>query len=297
MKSFFLFILGFLTSLSLPQKVNDFLMWPIATKLLGRNFQSKILLLDGFYMYGSMDDILSRNILILGPRKKHLWEPSTSILLEKLSVVAKEIIIAGSHIGYLVLKAAKVTGGTVHAFEPIPELFKHSQDNFHLNSELEKKIVLNAFALGETEGEIELYSEGIRSSAIPYSGGHTQHQNIVTVPMTTLDGYTNRKVIEKVDLILLDIEGFELLVLRGAERVLQGKPDLIIEVSPRVLSHSTITPQMVEDFLSSKDYAQYFIDDYAKEFSIIPVDIDSKKIFLKRDYVNVYATKSLNNFI
>lgn len=290
MKKFFLSLLGFIATLPLPQSVVDIIMWPIASRLLGINYRTRIFLKDGFFMYGSMEDILSRNILMLGSRKKHLWEPSTSMLLEKLSKDAQEIIIAGSHIGYLVLISASATRGRVHTFEPIPELFKQSEDNFHLNLDQEKKIVLNHYALGETEGEIKLYSEGIRSSAIPYSGGHVAHQNIVKVQMITLDEYTRSKGIKSVDLILLDIEGLELSVLMGSEYILKTKPDLIIEISPRVLGHSTVTPQMVLDFLSSKGYEQYFIDDYANEFTLVPVEDDSKQSFLQRDYVNVFAT-------
>lgn len=275
----------------LPQTVKDVLMWPIATRIFGKKYVQKVDMKDGFSMYGSMEDILSRIILFIGPYKKNLWEPSTSILLEKLSVSAQHIIIAGSHIGYLVLKSAQVTSGHVHAFEPIEHLYECSQKNIALNPELRKKITLTHAALGERVGELKLYSEDIRSSAIAYSGGHVSHQNIVTAPLTTIDSYVKDRNINHVDLILLDVEGFEWNVLLGAQEALAYKPDLILEVSPRVLSHTSVTPDMFIEKIIGLGYTLSFIDDYSNEYSLVPYSIENARQFFARDYVNVYATK------
>lgn len=266
-------------------------MWPVATRLLGTQYRQKVLLKDGFLMYGSMEDILSRIILFLGPFQKNLWEPSTSVLLEKISRDANHILIAGSHIGYLVLKSAHATKGTIHAFEPIEHLYQSSKNNFALNPEHEHRIVLTRAALGEKDGELKLYSEDIRSSAIAYSGGHVSHQNIVMVPELTVDTYMQKHQIKAIDLLLLDVEGFEWNVLEGAREALKSSPDLILEVSPRVLTHTQVTPMQFVEKIQNLGYTIFFIDDYSKSYELIRYDEEQAKYFFARDYVNVYATK------
>jgi FkbM family methyltransferase len=245
-------------------------MWPVATRLLGRDYKQKILLKDGFYMHGGMTDILERIILFEGRWKRDLWEPLTCNALEKLSRGKKEIVIAGSHIGYLVLKSALVTQGMVHSFEPTPKLYEISRENFSLNPELNKKIILSKLALGSNVGKLKFYTEDIRSSFIPYSGGHTKGGNILDVDVITLDSYAAGKVIRKIDLILLDVEGFEWRVLDGSNVVLEKKPEMILEVSPKILSHTDITPEMFVDRVRSFGYEIIYLDrdpDYANIYA------------------------------
>lgn len=293
MKKIFTYWIGFFANLEfVPKRIKDIFMWPLASRVLGSGYLQVVYLKDGFAMYGSMEDILSRIVLFLGPFQKNIWEPSTSILLEKLSRNATNIVIAGSHVGYLVLKSANATRGYVHAFEPIEHLYERSRENFDLNPQLLQKIKLTNAALGETVGELKLYSEEIRSSAIAYSGGHVSHQNIVTAPLTTIDTYVKDHNIHNVDLILLDVEGFEWNVLDGAKETLRNDPDLILEVSPRVLVHTAITPEMFISKIVELGYTLFFIDDYSKKYSLVLYSTENARRFLNRDYVNVYATKN-----
>lgn len=291
LKNIFIIVGGRLASLPfMLQAAVDLIMWPIASRVLGLSYKKEVRLKDGFRMYGSMQDILSRQILFLGPYKTNLWEPATSLLLERLSKGSAHTLIAGAHMGYLVLKASLATRGKVHTFEPIPELFLRSQENIALNPALAPKIALTQAALGEGEGIITMYAEDIRSSAIPYSGGHVQHERKLEVPLTTIDAYARKHQLPAFDLILLDIEGFEWQALNGAIETLASRPKLILEVSPRVLSHTDITPEMIFERLRKLGYELFFIDDYAEGETLVPVTADAAALFLMRDYVNVYAT-------
>lgn len=298
MKKFLVFCIGFIVNIPfLSDKVKDFLMWPVATRLLGPRYIQKVKMRDGFLMYGSMEDILSRRVMFSGPFKKNIWEPSTSQLLENLSKKSNNIIIAGSHIGYLVLKSARSTSGQVHAFEPISYLYERSLNNFDLNPSLKKKIILTNSALGDSVGELKLYSEDIRSSAIAYSGGHVNHQNIVTAPLTTIDSYAQNHQIASVDLIVLDVEGFEANVIHGAKKTMLDGPDLILEISPRVLAHTDMTPTQFVKVILELGYVLFFIDDYSELFSLVSYSPDQAKRFFKRDYVNIYATRKQPEFL
>jgi FkbM family methyltransferase len=271
MKSLFVKIVGLVVSRSfVPSKVRDLLMWPIATRVLGPNFKQVVEMKDGFKMYGSMGDILSREILFMGPHKKRLWEPETSRLLVELSQDSNNILIAGAHIGYLVLLSAINTSGTVHAFEPIKDLFDKARENIDLNPDLKGRIRLRNTALSDKSGELLMYSEDIRSSAIPYSGGHVEHQNKVVVPMTTIDEYVDKVGVNSLDLILLDVEGYEWFVLDGAKKTLESRPKMILELSPKILAHTKITPEMFTKRLEDMGYKLSYLDkdpDYANIYA------------------------------
>lgn len=291
MKSVFIRVFGLLVSIPVtPSWLRNLIMWPIATRMFGPKYKHKIKLKDGFSMYGSMEDILSREILFTGSFRKRLWEPSTSLILERFSQQSGEILMAGAHMGYLVLLSALHTKGRVHAFEPIPGLFQKSEDNLKLNPELRARITLTQAALGEDKGEITMYSEDIRSSVIPYGGGHITNQNKVIVPITTIDDYCKKAGVEKLDLILLDIEGFEWFALNGAKEVLKSLPTLILEISPKILSKTAITPEMMFSRLANLGYSISFIDDHDYEGQTVEYREDMAQKFLEREYVNILAT-------
>ena len=55
----------------------------------------------------------------------------------------------------------------------------------------------------------------------------------IKVRMETLDSYVSKKNISRIDLIKLDVDGFEGKVIRGAlETLKRFKPKIIIEVAP-----------------------------------------------------------------
>lgn len=269
MKSFFVYTVGFLTSLTfIPQKIKNLLTWPIATRILGLTYQQVVVLKDGFKMIGSMEDVLSRQILFLGPWRHQFWEPKTSKLLKELSNDSQHILVAGAHMGYDVLLAAQHTQGVVHAFEPIPSLYKRSKENIALNPLLASRITLTQGALGEKVGSINFFIGDIRSSAIPYSGSHTKERTVV-VPVTTIDNYAKKRNVI-LDLIFLDIEGFEWFALNGAAITLSHKPKLILEISPRILKHTPVTPHMIFERLRTLGYETTYLDqdiDYANIYA------------------------------
>jgi FkbM family methyltransferase len=277
-----------LLCLIVPGRAREFLMWPVASRLLGLQYREVIELKDGFRMWGSMEDILSREILFIGGSRRDLWEKQTLKTLSKLCPHSSSILIAGAHMGYLLLYAACRTAGSVHSFEPIPWLYKRCGDNLALNPELAKKIVLNNSALGDENGVMEIFDEGIRSSTFAYSGGHVEHNNVIKCPVTTIDTYAAVKKTQ-FDLVLLDIEGYEWFALHGAESTLQSKPKLILEISPRVLTHTEVTPAMIFGKLNELGYGVEFLDDY--EEKVVPYSKEAESKYLKLDYINILATQ------
>jgi FkbM family methyltransferase len=299
-KDFFISAIGFVCAFfPVTQRLRDMLLWPIASRALGVSYTKVVTLKNGINIKASMEDILNRFIMFLGPHLDYIWEPVTVRLLESLSKEKKSILIAGSHIGFTVLSSARITSGHIYAFEPVKNLFDRSKENFNLNPNESKKITLEKMALGDKVGMTKMYIENIRSSIIPYSGGHSS-EHTEDVLITTIDTYAEEKNINSFDLIFLDIEGYELFALEGATKVLAQNPDLILEVSPRVLSKTGKNAQDLYNFLLARGYSIYVIvDDYKAELKhqgsivkLIPINSPKASIYKNFDYFNIFATTS-----
>ena len=102
--------------------------------------------------------------------------------------------------------------GKIHTFEPSQNNFGILQKYVNNLGELNEKVIAHQIALGDRLGEIQVESENGPSSRV---GLGSQ-----TVFMTTIDQFTQSH--EAPTFIKIDIEGFEIECLKGAERVISS---------------------------------------------------------------------------
>lgn len=116
----------------------------------------------------------------------------------------------------------------IHAFEPYPRTFDKLQTNISLN----KDASIKAYNLGIGEEKGKLY---MMQHSPSNSGGFRMtedKQNSVEVEVATFDEFVSEHGIPAVDFIKIDVEGFEVQVLKGALRsIRQFKPVIIFEYS------------------------------------------------------------------
>lgn len=111
----------------------------------------------------------------------------------------------------------------IHAFEPQARLAAGI-------SASQPKVVVNSVALGDAPGTLELADyEGHAGSQHAslldgvIDGIHRGVARYTKVPVATLDAYCNEREIEHIDLLKIDVEGFEIKVLQGARRMLSER--------------------------------------------------------------------------
>ena len=159
-----------------------------------------------------------------------LAEPRHALyqLLNDLDIVFD----VGANIGEVTFNMAKRVGssGQVHSFEPEPFIFSKISKNLSLNSL--NNIYLNNFALGDKIEELFI------KAPVENNRGGTRIQSDKTkgekINVSTIDLYVRESGVTKLDLIKIDVEGFELRVLIGAKEALQKfKPTLSIELQYR----------------------------------------------------------------
>ena len=133
------------------------------------------------------------------------------------------VIDVGAHVGTLTLEMARLAGpeGRVYAFEPVRKLFRELHHNMALNEA--SNVVPLRYALGKGPPrvvEMEAVDLARESGANIGRGGDP-------VELRSLDSFGFRGV----SLIKIDVEGFELFVLDGAEETIRReRPVLVVEI-------------------------------------------------------------------
>jgi FkbM family methyltransferase len=126
----------------------------------------------------------------------------------------------GANIGLYTRLASRIVGpsGRVYAMEPQPAALRLLQANAR---DLPNTTIL-PLAIGEQSGEMEFFikEKGDTSSFDPDGAASS-----VRVPVSTLDRELSTAA--RVDLVKIDVEGFEMEVLRGAVETLRRHRPLV----------------------------------------------------------------------
>ena len=164
------------------------------------------------------------------------------------------ILDIGANIGVFTLNMAKaLKDGLVIAVEPLYEnynlLIKSIKSN-NLNN-----VILVKCAVGEVEGKVSFTNHTYNNSG----DAHVSFEGDIDtfeVDMFTLDYLTPLNV----NFIKIDVEGAELLVMRGATRILENKPVILSEIYPKNLQAiSKVTAKEYIDYMAQKQYDCYVL--------------------------------------
>ena len=160
------------------------------------------------------------------------YEPTITEILKALINPGDICLDIGANIGWFTTLFQKCVGvtGEVHSFEPVPPIFEHLKKNIKLN-EPPENVKVNNFALGDEEKDIDLHI----FPNLP--NGHASistfdEKDFVVYPsrMLTLDSYLSKHNLDNVKLVKMDIEGAELMMLKGASKLFSQKNLPIFEI-------------------------------------------------------------------
>jgi FkbM family methyltransferase len=171
---------------------------------------------------------VDRNLLSGG------FEVAEILFVKKYLRPGMTVLDIGAHHGLYTLLASKRVGanGKVVAFEPSPRERKQLRRNILLNFSF--NVHIEPLALGKESSDADLHlveggEDGCNSLRPPVVSSSTR---LVRVKVAPLDEFLHRARIPVVDFVKLDVEGAELDVLKGAERLLHGgaRPVFLVEV-------------------------------------------------------------------
>lgn len=212
---------------------------------------------EGIKLEMSPEEAMSLGVALLGSHN-HYEEKALKTILHHGDVV----IDVGAFIGEESLLAAKFVGniGRVYAFEPLPFHIRRLADNIKRNHFHNIEIV--TYALSNKKGTFPLYEAGSGSSFVKNEAEyHVKKENIkpILVKTITLNDFVKKRNIKRIKLLKIDVEGWDLQVLKGADTILKRKdaPDIMIEVIDSVLSKAGSSASELLAYLKHFGYTPF----------------------------------------
>ena len=191
----------------------------------------------------------------------------------------------GANIGVYSAVFARLSGDArlVHSFEPVEHIRRKLEANAKLNGL--GGLNVNDFALGSEPGTLEM--QQIREGH--FRGGTStlantgvvdeigkQHFISREVAVTTVDQYVRETGLTTVDFVKIDVEGFELEVLKGATDTLSRfSPTMILEYDVSRIGEEAGT---LRDLLSGHGYRIYEYVSFRDTLVLLPFGFDRPPI-------------------
>jgi FkbM family methyltransferase len=186
-----------------------------------------------------------------------------SALIERLLQPGMTVIDVGANHGMFSLEAAHLIGeqGIVHAFEPTPSTRKLLVKNLAANRISTVTVLPSALAEHPGMARLRVHKEmsGLNTLApvdVTWNRQKLVADQIIEVPVTTLDAHTSEQGLQRVNFLKIDVEGFELSVIRGARGLLsQKRVDLILlEIGDVTCATAGVDPLDLVNELASHGY-------------------------------------------
>ena len=221
------------------------------------------------------------------------FEPTTSKALRNLIKPGFQVVDVGANVGAHTLNIARFVGttGRVVACEPTDFAYHKLCRNITLNDDLVQRITpLQCFLGAPSQTELP---RGIYSGW-PLTGGHDLHpehlgseQSTLEARSCTFDEVVESCKLNRVDLVKLDVDGFECDVLSGARQTMaKFRPIFVMELAPYVLEERGHTLSEMLRFFQDLKYTFY----NEKDMSLISNSVkDLENMITSGESMNVVA--------
>ncbi len=187
------------------------------------------------------------------PYEAMVWlrqeEEKELAVLQRLLLPGQVFVDCGANIGLWSIVASYSLGekGKVFAFEPNPGTAEKLRRNLSLGNI--ENVQLFEAAVGDASGQLLLKAEPAHNQARIVA---MPDQSTIVVPTITLDCKLSNL---KIDACKIDVEGYELNVLVGAQELLRRhKPWLCVEFNTILAGISKLESWPVHQFLSGLGY-------------------------------------------
>lgn len=172
-------------------------------------------------------------------------------LVDKYDIKINGVIHVGGHLGEEISDYKKQTTN-IHIFEPLEWCYDKIDSSVHKYN----------VALGSTEKTVEMYvANNNQSSSIlapkehlnEHSWVHFTHKKMVEVK--TLDSYN----ITSCNFLNIDVQGYELEVLKGSSKTLDGIDYILIEINEKELYENCPMVHDLDSFLTDFERVETYM--------------------------------------
>jgi FkbM family methyltransferase len=206
-------------------------------------------------------------------------------LVRKILFQGAVVVDVGANIGIYSKFLSHCVGptGLIHSFEPSPDNFKRlSAATGDLSN-----VRLTQAAVGERSGECKLYiSDKLNVDHRAYETNGDSRRALLT-EMVALDDYFKRG--QRVDLIKMDIQGYEFHALRGARRVLEENSNinLLLEFWPFGLAQAGVRWEELVEMLQGLNMNLTLV----RRYGLVPFEARDVRSDISW-YVNLFAHRT-----
>jgi FkbM family methyltransferase len=161
----------------------------------------------------------------------------------------KLLLDIGAEYGLFAIVFTARPGSFAHAFEPSSVCLQVLRE--HVQSNRPEQIKVHEGAVGESDGVLEMVEDGVMLRAATPADDTT---SIRRLTVRSIDSLVEKDGL-RADAIKIDVEGFEMAVIRGGRAYLkQSRPILFLEVHPPFLDRSGATVASLFEELKSLGY-------------------------------------------
>lgn len=207
-----------------------------------------------------------------------VWEPEYVALFRRIINPGNTVFDIGMNHGVYTLAGARATGpsGIVYAFEPNPGLFDAAELSASVNG-FSARVKMYQVAAGHENGEADLEFDSNLSGGgslfrhTPGAGSRHKHRQAVPCKVVRIDDLLPSLDLH-VDVMKMDIEGYEGCALKGMARILDQSPNIriIMEWSLGMMDSTPVNAQETAAFLSARGFKAWRIAASGQELT--PVD-------------------------
>lgn len=171
---------------------------------------------------------------------------------EKQGVYPGDIVLdCGAHIGLFVKKALEAGAQTVVAIEPAPDNIECLRRNFSKEIQ-DGRVIVYPKGVWNKDDELSFKVEKISGGDAVIEGAE-EGEDIIKIPVTTIDKIVEDLKLERVDFVKMDIEGAEQNALMGARQT-------IVTHHPRMAIATEHTDDVLENARKVSSIIQGFAD-------------------------------------
>jgi FkbM family methyltransferase len=215
------------------------------------------------------------------------YEPYVTKAIRRVCKRGMTVIDIGANIGAHTFRFAKLVGpqGRVIAFEPTAWAFRKLEKNLALNDFSNVELVKMALSnTNEHQKEVQFSSSWPMEYGDHEADCHPFHHGLGVkeiVNFSSLDRAVEAKCLKKVDLLKIDVDGYELKVCQGGVQTLEKhKPLVIIEIGSPTMEEVGDSPEELVKMLFDLGYGFYDAVTLVryKEMAAVVRSIEKRKV-------------------
>ena len=191
------------------------------------------------------------------------YEKGTTMVFTTLVKEGMNIVDIGANVGYYTLLAARRVGphGKVYAFEPEPRNFRLLMENLRLNGY--ENVIAIQKAVSNESGTASLFLSPRCSGAHSLVSTRDRSNETTTAETVTLDDFFETEGCPTIQVIKMDIEGWEMEALDGMHKVITRNSPLtmVMEFYPWGLLGRGMRPLALTSKLMELGFAISVIDE------------------------------------